>query len=518
MKTSTPYTLVHTVYSLCQVILHREYVPFIPIRCKKPEGPLDPPMFPPNKYHVPAGFWDDSARECFRSARDIMDLVRSCQEWNALVETPIIGFAIYTVAFVGVYCINFPWMDKDGYMCTQPSSASAVRPDGSKTGESKGFEAARKALMMLGQMSSRLHMADGWFRTINRMHKYFRRMKSDYSKNVKASDSGSTESDDSPTSGRHLSLREGGAGGGLDEFRLLERTLADFGNLEDSDIQMTDAGPRPSSRALDAVYDDSNSGTTVKSEEMGERAVATTEPPRSEGGPWNAINTAPGAIASRQPSLSTPSSAQFRSYESYPPQLSTSMQQPQQQSQPNYAHQINNFRPVHAHDTPAPSAGPPPSLTSPASHSTSTASQPSPPFDRQNQQQQQQPPYGNGWTPQNTTYPMQPPQTSYTNGISHHAQQPTPMHSMHSYSIPAPTHPVQHQHQLQPGPPMPDQPHQLWDSIQKEAWLNSLDTRLGGDDLAAFAEGGELTDWVTMSAARGYNPGWLSAIWGGAQG
>jgi hypothetical protein len=91
-------------------MLHREYVPFIPLRCKKPEGPLDPPLFPPAKYDVPPGYWEDSARQCFKAARDLVDLARTCQEWNVLVQTPIVGFAIYTVAFVGVYCINFPWM------------------------------------------------------------------------------------------------------------------------------------------------------------------------------------------------------------------------------------------------------------------------------------------------------------------------------------------------------------------------------------------------------------------------
>ena len=250
MKSSTPYTLIHTVYLLCQIMLHREYVPFIPIRCTKPEGPLDPPLFPPEKYDVPPGFWEDSARECFKAAREIMDLVRSCQEWGALVETPIVGFAMYNVAFVGVYCINFPQMDPEGYMCTPKSSDAAQKANGAKMGESKGCEAARKALEMIGLMRPKLHMADGWFKTINRMHKYFKRMKSDYKKNTAAIESGVSESDESPVSSRHLSLREGGIGGGLDEFKLLERTLKEFGNLEDQhDAEMIDARPSFQSRS-----------------------------------------------------------------------------------------------------------------------------------------------------------------------------------------------------------------------------------------------------------------------------
>lgn len=108
-RTSTPYTLMHTVHLLCSIMLHREYVPFIPLRCSKPQGPLDPPLFSPDEYQIPPGFWDESARECFKAAGDLIDLLRTCEEWQVLVETPIVGFATYTVAFVGVYSRNY-WL------------------------------------------------------------------------------------------------------------------------------------------------------------------------------------------------------------------------------------------------------------------------------------------------------------------------------------------------------------------------------------------------------------------------
>ncbi|KAK3714955.1 hypothetical protein LTR37_007445 [Vermiconidia calcicola] len=483
LKTSTPYTLVHTVYLLCQIALHREYVPFMPIRCEKPEGPLDPPLFPADKYDVTPSFWEKSARECFKAARDIVDLARSCQEWSALVETPIVGFAIYTVAFVGVYCINFPQMDPDGYMCT-PKHAKQ-NPDAAHKVESQGFNAARKALEILGQMGVRLHMANGWFKTINRMHRYFRRMKSDYKRNVAAFESSTSESDGSPTSTRHLSLREGGIGGGLDEFRLLERTLKDFGNLEDQDIEMTDGGFQPDSRPYDAALDEDISGASLKSEDAEQTEPPSSEPPRPESVPWNAINTVPGA--NRPPSMSTPSGGPFRSYDTYKQPHAPSPSQ-----QHVYAHQINNFRPSYSNG----SAGPPPSLTSPGSHSAATPSQPSPPFDHRHQQ-------FNAWT--NAPYAMQPP--AYSNGVPHPQQQPTPLPS---------TYP---QAQLQPPAPLPEvNHHQPWNQMEKEAWLTNLDTRLGGDDFAAFVDGGELEQWASLAASRGYGAGWLSAVWSGANG
>ena len=503
MKSSTPYTLIHTVYLLCQIMLHREYVPFIPIRCTKPEGPLDPPLFPPEKYDVPSGFWEDSARECFKAAREIMDLVRSCQEWSALVETPIVGFAMYNVAFVGVYCINFPQMDPEGYMCTPKSSDSLQKSNGSKSGESKGFEAARKALEIIGLMRPKLHMADGWFKTITRMHKYFKRMKSDYKKNTAAIESGVSESDESPVSSRHLSLREGGIGGGLDEFKLLERTLKEFGNLEDQhDLEMIDA--RPSSSAFENVYDDSNSGTTVKSEE-GDRRPGAADPPRSDSGMWNAVNTAPGDPIARNGSISTPNSGQFRPWNSYPPQQSQQPQAPpqhqHQHQQQTYGQQIPNFRPVYAQDG-ASIAGAPPSLTSPGSNSASTGpSHPSPPFDRQH------PPYTN-WTTHNPSYQLPPhhQHPSYSNGIPH---QLPPL--QHGGTYPTPTQqPYQPMHAPAP------MPEQQWNPMERDAWLKSIETPIAGDDIAAFVDGGELGDWATMAASRGYGGGgWLSAVWGG---
>jgi hypothetical protein len=54
--------------------------------------------------------------------------------------------------------------------------------------------------------------------------------------------------------------------------------------------------------------------------------------------------------------------------------------------------------------------------------------------------------------------------------------------------------------------------------MEKEAWLDSIDTRLGGDDFAAFVDGNELAEWASMSANRGYGGGWLSTVWGGGAG
>jgi hypothetical protein len=59
-------------------------------------------------------------------------------------------------------------------------------------------------------------------------------------------------------------------------------------------------------------------------------------------------------------------------------------------------------------------------------------------------------------------------------------------------------------------------PEQQWNPMDRNAWLKSIETPIAGDDIAAFVDGGELGDWATMAASRGYGGGgWLSAVWGG---
>jgi hypothetical protein len=103
----TPYILLHTTLLLCGIVLHRDYMPFLPLRCTKPQGPLDPPLFPADKYQTPPDWWEESAKDLFRSARDLINLLQTCKEWNVLVVTPLVGFAVYTAAFVGKDC-DFP--------------------------------------------------------------------------------------------------------------------------------------------------------------------------------------------------------------------------------------------------------------------------------------------------------------------------------------------------------------------------------------------------------------------------
>merc|ERR1712072_279205 len=180
---------------------------------------------------------------------------------------------------------------------------------------------------------------------IKKMHKYFVRLKKDYKKNTAAL---SSSDDEGGIAGRNLSLREGGEGGGLEEWKILERTLTHFGSLDDQDIEMADAVSGSGSKAAAEVFhDDSSVGTAdVKSEDR-EQHATSREQQKAEGGPWNAINSAPGAESSRRPSLQTPSSAQFRSYDSFSNPSRGSLPPPQPSPQPP-----SNYRSSYSADTP----------------------------------------------------------------------------------------------------------------------------------------------------------------------
>ncbi|PHH52627.1 hypothetical protein CFIMG_008399RA00001 [Ceratocystis fimbriata CBS 114723] len=110
MTTGSLYISTHTIICLCKIMLHREYVPFVALRCQGPIGPLDPPLLPP----APEDFWLESANILFEASRDIVRLV----EWSGdhLPFSPITLFGVWTAAFVGLYARHFPHMDLNCHM------------------------------------------------------------------------------------------------------------------------------------------------------------------------------------------------------------------------------------------------------------------------------------------------------------------------------------------------------------------------------------------------------------------
>jgi hypothetical protein len=191
-------------------------------------------------------------------------------------------------------------MDVEGFMCKKSAN------DGQ---ESDGAVAARQALATIGMMRRRLKMADGWFRTIERVHKYFVRIKKDFRRNASALA-------ENPSHGGQLgqlSLREGGYGGGLEDFKMIELTLKEFGSLEDQDVEMADA-PDVADSVTGAVK------TDVYNRE--ERSPPEGVPVRQDR--WNAINNVSTSGPTTESAVTNGMHASYSSTQLGTPSTSTS--------------------------------------------------------------------------------------------------------------------------------------------------------------------------------------------------
>ncbi|KAI0025554.1 hypothetical protein F4780DRAFT_340046 [Xylariomycetidae sp. FL0641] len=215
-QASSAYVMLHMLRFLSLIMLHREYVPFVPIRCKEPEGPLDPPKFPEDEFEVPEGFWRASAEQLFRAARGIVELIEICQRKDKLPQSTIVLFAIWTASFVGLYGFHFPQMDTERHMLS--FDYEAPRQGDVQTDV---FMHGPTALTFrtLHRMSAWLKMATTYVRILKDMDEYFVRIKQDYHRyaELNAQEGGTT-----------LRVREGGTGAGLEEYKNLTM-LKDLG-------------------------------------------------------------------------------------------------------------------------------------------------------------------------------------------------------------------------------------------------------------------------------------------------
>lgn len=278
-------------------------------------------------------------------------------------------------------------------------------------------------------MRRALHMADGWFRTLKRTHLYFIRIKRDFRRNAKAMASLSSPGAESL---RNLTLREGGAGGGLEEYKLLEKSLREFGSLwdENEDMEMLDAGDGEERRP--------ETGSSIPSGEPMDTSIA---PDAIRQERWNAINTV-AAAASQQHAANGATTYG-------PGGIPISNPSPEQPKPPQL--------PAHS-----------PVLSPPGSASAASNT----PYDRPT-----------GFTP------IQHQQHAHGSAADPYSTHQTAYTSASSFSPPS-----------------------------QEAWLDNLDTRFGGDDIAAFVAGTNWEDWAAMAQPSGEQgvSGWLSAVWMGA--
>ncbi|KAK5121865.1 hypothetical protein LTR85_004436 [Meristemomyces frigidus] len=124
---------------------------------------------------------------------------------------------------------NFPWMDPSGQM----RDLGPGQLDHSATSVESLLRPNDAATAILETFHGSLPMADAWCQTIAKLDLYFAGIKEDFQKSteviVLTNMAGGTGLDYRAS----LSLREGGHGGGLAEYSMVESALNDFGSLRD---------------------------------------------------------------------------------------------------------------------------------------------------------------------------------------------------------------------------------------------------------------------------------------------
>ncbi|KAF3242206.1 hypothetical protein EYR41_003762 [Orbilia oligospora] len=133
-RSSSSYALLHIIYFLSILLLHRESLPVLP--------PTSPIPTTPNK--------------CFSAARKITEIAREMSTWLSLPLTPIICFAIYATAWVGTYGLHYPHM-------TGPP------------GNGMGSRDPTFLLCIIESWRSKWRVADGWVRALGSLHSFLRR-------------------------------------------------------------------------------------------------------------------------------------------------------------------------------------------------------------------------------------------------------------------------------------------------------------------------------------------------------
>jgi hypothetical protein len=222
-QASSVYVSLHMLGAVCRIMLHREYIPFIPILCDGPVGPLDEPTFPPG--HEPPGFWEASAEEIFHAAKEIVDLTEICRD--KLPMSSLVLFAVWTAAFVGIYAVHFPHIDTKGNML--PRQGFNGELDVTKHGPT-GL-----TYKMLNHMSLWLKMAETYVAYFHEMACYYDTVKQDYARHTGKMPPAHTMHDGK------LSVRLGG--GGLEEWKQQA-----FKVVNNGEILAVDEEKLPSSR------------------------------------------------------------------------------------------------------------------------------------------------------------------------------------------------------------------------------------------------------------------------------
>lgn len=103
-----PFISLHMLESVCQIVLHREYLPFIACRCTKP-GEATSTICPELERTGYNPLLKGSAEKVFQAAQNILFLIETCRD--KLPISCLTLFATWSAGIIGLYAQHFPAMD-----------------------------------------------------------------------------------------------------------------------------------------------------------------------------------------------------------------------------------------------------------------------------------------------------------------------------------------------------------------------------------------------------------------------
>jgi len=229
--TAAHYFSMHIARLLCQIFLHWEFLPFLPLRSKQAEGlPYSHSLYR-QIHEAPPGFWKSSARECFCAARSILSLAADAREARSLTASPFALYGIFVAKFIEVYAKAFPWMNPACTAITTTKTEDHSHPNAHNTEHASMCLSCRPHLSYeaeIEEMHAVVPIAEQWVSTLDSITIYFETFKHDFaaSRAFGCSRGQGLESYDGQG---FKCLRDGGTGEGCEEYELFRHRLCRFG-------------------------------------------------------------------------------------------------------------------------------------------------------------------------------------------------------------------------------------------------------------------------------------------------
>lgn len=158
-----------------------------------------------------------------------MDLESSCRTSTSLTTNAFTGYGVFVARFFETYAAHFPWMDPDDRMGTRSSLSGGngtSRPPRGPT-----FQADQNHPSEGLCASEIVRCTPAWTDTLETISRYFGNFMCDFEANISISAPLSMSDRRNPGHGT-LCLRDGGYGGGAEEYELFQQRLFNFGNQQ----------------------------------------------------------------------------------------------------------------------------------------------------------------------------------------------------------------------------------------------------------------------------------------------